>query len=102
MQKGLNLLGLIRRAGKMTLGTDLTIKALQKGQIKLILVAHDASSSTYDKLDKKAFFYQVKVLNNYSTEELSKAIGMPSIKVVGITDEGFAKAFQVEIERGDF
>lgn len=102
MNKGLNLLGLARKAGKVVLGTDSVIKVLQIGQIKLILVANDASNSTYDKLDKKAYFYQVPLINNYSTVELSKAMGIGQIKVIGITDSGFALALQKEIERGDF
>ncbi len=96
------LLGLVRRAGKLVLGTDATIKALQAGQVKLLFLASDVSYATYDKLDKKAYFYQVKVINNYSTEELSKAIGVNAIKVIGITDEGFANIFLKEKERGDF
>ena len=102
MNKVLNLLGLARRAGKVILGTDSVIKFLPTKQIKLIFVATDASDATYDKIDKKAYFYQVPIINKYSTEELSKALGIEVIKIIGISDLGFAKALKKEIERGDF
>ena len=98
MNKVLNLLGLARRAGKVILGTDSVIKVLPTKQIKLIFVATDASDATY----KKAYFYQVPIINKYSTEELSKALGIEVIKIIGISDLGFAKALKKEIERGDF
>ena len=41
-------------------------------------------------------------MEGYSTEELSKALGIEVIKIIGISDLGFAKALKKEIERGDF
>lgn len=54
------------------------------------------------KLIKKLIFNQVPIINKYSTEELSKALGIEVIKIIGISDLGFAKALKKEIERGDF
>ena len=102
MQKGLNLLGLARKANKIVLGTDAVIMALAKEKIKLIIVATDASDKTYDKLDKKAYFYHIIIKKIYKTSELSEALGIPLVKVIGLTDEGFTKALLKEIERGDF
>lgn len=101
MNKVLNLLGIARRAGKLVMGTDSITKVLPSKKIKLIFVASDASLATVDKIDKKAYFYQVPVVNRYSTEELSKALGVGSIKIIGIVDDGFAKSMKEEIERGD-
>lgn len=61
---------------------------------KINFVATDASDATYDKIDKKAYFYQVPIINKYSTEELSKALGIEVIKIIGISDLGFAKALK--------
>ena len=101
MSKVLNLLGIARRAGKLVLGTDSVVKVLPSKKVTIVFVASDASSATYDKLDKKCFFYQVPVVNNFSTEELSKALGVTSIKVVALMDQGFAKVMKEELERGD-
>lgn len=100
--KVLNLLGLARRAKKLIMGTDSLLSVLPSKKIKLIFVASDASSATKDKIDKKAYFYNVSVVTNYSTEELSKALGVGSIKIIGIIDDGFAKSMKEYIERGDF
>lgn len=101
MNKVLNLLGIARRAGKLVMGTDSIIKVLPSKKIKLIFIAKGASLATTDKIDKKAFFYQVQVVNIFTTEELSKALGVGSIKIIGVVDDGFAKSMKKEIERGD-
>jgi ribosomal protein L7Ae-like RNA K-turn-binding protein len=101
LNKVLNLLGIARRAGKLIMGTDSLIKVLPSKKIKLIFIAKDASLATIDKIDKKAYFYQVQVVNIFTTDELSKALGVGSIKIIGIADEGFAKSMREEIERGD-
>lgn len=92
-------LGLTKRAGKVVGGTDAVLKNLNKKQIKLIFVASDASLSTIDKVEKKAFFYQIPVIKKYSTDELSKALGLSNPKVIGIVDAGFTKAILGELER---
>ncbi len=83
------------------MGTDSLIKVLPSKKIKLIFIAKDASLATIDKIDRKAYFYQVPVVTKFTTEELSKALGVGSIKIIGIADDGFAKSMKEEIERGD-
>lgn len=102
MQKVLNLLGIAKRASKTILGTDSVIVTLQANKLKLIFIASDASNGTFDKLDKKAYYYKVPIVSDYTTEQLSKALGVTLVKVVGVTDEGFAGAMLKELERGDF
>ena len=99
MDKVCNYLGLVKRAGKLVAGTDAVLKNLNKKQIKLIFVASDSSLSTIDKVEKKAFFYQITVIKKYSTEEIGTSIGSNNPKVIGITDTGFTKAIKVELER---
>lgn len=101
MNKVLNLLGIARRAGKLVMGTDSLVNALPSKKVKLVFVASDASDATYDKIDKKAYYYQAPVINKFSTEELSQALGVTSIKVLGLIDEGFTKAILKELERGE-
>lgn len=102
MNKILNLLGIARRAGKLVMGTDSLLNTLPSRKIKLIFLASDVSDSTYDKIDRKAYYYQVPVVNIFSTEELSQALGVSSIKIIGIIDEGFTKSILKELERGEF
>lgn len=84
------VLGLIARARKLIIGTDLVIKGLQNHNIYLVLVASDASNNTKKKMADKAKYYQVEILelDNYL---LNHSIGKTNVKVVGITDIGFAE-----------
>ncbi len=98
MNKVFNYLGLAKRAGKIVAGTDAVLKNLNKGQIKLIFLANDSSFATIDKVDKKAFFYNIPIIKKYSTDELGKSLGLNNPKVIGLTDTGFTKAI-LELER---
>ena len=63
MDRVLQYIGLTRKSGKLVIGTDSVIKSLQNNKIKLILIGSDASSSTLDKMEKKAFFYHIPLWN---------------------------------------
>lgn len=101
MNKILNYLGLAKRAGKIIIGTDGVIDKLRHQLVNLMFVANDASLATIDKVEKKGLFYKTRVIKNFSTEELSHALGTNNSKVIGIMDLGFTKAILAEIERGD-
>ena len=92
MDKTLNYLGLARRSRHLIAGTDSTITALQNNKLFLIVLARDASSSTKDKVIKKAYFYNVPVLDIYDTALISQATGLKNPVVSGIDDAGLAKA----------
>ena len=88
--KLLSLLGMCRKAGKLTIGYEKTLESMQKHKCKAALVAADTAPRT----EKELRFHskdQFTVLRLSQTkEELSHAIGIAA-GVVGITDEGFAK-----------
>lgn len=99
MNKVFNLIGLATRAGKIVFGTDVVLKNLSKQQTHLIIVASDASLATIDKVEKKAFFYNIPVIKKYSTEQIAQATGKLNPKVIGLNDKGFCKAIFSELER---
>ena len=94
MDKILKYLGLATRSRHLIRGTDSVINALQEKTIHLIILASDASDSTKDKIIKKAFFYNVEVLDTYSSSEIGKATGINNPIVCGIDDLGFSKAIK--------
>lgn len=96
-QEILNLLGLAKKAGKIVSGEDSVLISLQRLKAKLVFVAKDASSQTIDKFDKKCFFYKVKMINDFDTNEISNAIGQER-KVICLIDDGFAKAIKEKME----
>ena len=98
MNKLLNYLGLAKRAGKLVQGTDAVLKNLRSRQTHIMFVASDASDATKEKVNKKGLFYNIPVIENYSTDELSKALGEQNIKVIAINDLGFKKAIMKEFK----
>lgn len=85
-------LGLVRRARKLIVGTELTVKGVRTNRVKLVLLAIDASNNTKKQIYDKCKTYNVDVIDIFSSEEISNSIGKKNIKVIGIIDQGFSKA----------
>lgn len=91
-EKGLDLLGLAYKAGKLVVGEDAVLRMLKMKKLKLILIAKDSSPKTIDKFDRKGFFYQTPINLDYTCGDLSQALGKPMCKILGLTDQGFLEA----------
>lgn len=90
--KALNMLGLCRRAGKLTLGFDLITGSVEDKSARLVLTASDISKSTLKKLTAVCERENVPVLPLGRTkDELSRSVGRLSA-AVAVCDEGFAKS----------
>ncbi|MDX9691866.1 MAG: ribosomal L7Ae/L30e/S12e/Gadd45 family protein [Acholeplasmataceae bacterium] len=87
----INTIGLALRARKVTVGTELTIDELRRGNVYLIILATDASLNTKKKVIDKAKTYHCEVVLEYTSAEISNALGKQDIKVIGITDRGFSQ-----------
>ena len=85
-----NLLGLAQKAGKIISGEELTVKAIQSRQAKLIFLSQDAGPNLTKKITDKSKYYKVEVSTVFDTLELSAALGKPR-KVIAIADAGFSK-----------
>lgn len=92
-EKGLQLLGLAKRAGKLSTGESLTLTAIRKQKAKLVLMASDIGLSTKKKFTNKCTYYQVPLTCEYTTAELSQALGQKR-SLVAVCDLGFAKKIQ--------
>lgn len=86
-------LGIATRARKIVIG-DSAIKAIQKRDAKLVLLADDCSSNTQKKVLDKCNSYRVEVVNGMRSVDLAYAIGRAEVSFVAVCDEGFAKAIQ--------
>lgn len=90
--KVLSLLGLARRAGKLTLGFDPVIESVKSGQSRLVLITSDISAKT-----KKELEYSLRdsetVLRSmaYDVKETGSAIGK-NAKIISVNDDGFANS----------
>ncbi|MCQ4021979.1 MULTISPECIES: ribosomal L7Ae/L30e/S12e/Gadd45 family protein [unclassified Ruminococcus] len=87
----LSLLGLCRRAGKITIGSDPTIESVKKGEARLVLFAKNASANTRKNVLGAAIQSGVKVIDiDYDKEDISVSLGK-LCAVASVNDEGFAK-----------
>ena len=89
MSKVLSYLGLSKRAGKLVQGTDAVLKNLRSRQTHIIFVANDASIATIERVQKKGMFYNISVITNYSTTDLSQAVGENNIKDICYQNESY-------------
>ena len=91
MNKILNNLGLCMRAGGLISGEEFVTEGIANKSVKLVFLAHDASDNAKKLINDKAKYYNVEVNEDYSSAELSQAIGKFNRKVIGITDARFVK-----------
>lgn len=88
--KILNLLGLATRARKVILGEEFVLKQMKNTNLNVFL-ASDAGENITKKIINKAYTFNCTVINQFTTDELSKAIGKENRKVMIIDDRGFNK-----------
>lgn len=93
----LNLLGLAQRAGKIVSGEDLVVKSIQDKKVQLVFLATDAGPNLVKKIEDKTNFYQIRLNNQFSSLQLSSAIGKDR-KVLALADAGFSKKMRSLME----
>lgn len=87
----LSLLGLARRAGKLAMGNDAAIQALQKGRVTLVLLASDLSPRTEKGIRTCAEEAGVLVVKTTACmDEIGAALGKRT-GIAAVLDAGFAK-----------
>lgn len=89
-----NRLGLAYVARKLQVGTPLTVDAIRKKEVELVILAHDASENTIKKITDKAKYYNIDVNMDFDSKTISQAIGKRNIMVIAILDKGFAKMYK--------
>lgn len=97
VNKTLSLIGFATKARKILFGAELTVKAVRKGKnsgVYLMLYASDASDNTKKRITDCGAFHNVPaIMLEQTSAELSKLTGkLHAVAVMGIADEGFAKA----------
>jgi ribosomal protein L7Ae-like RNA K-turn-binding protein len=86
------LLGLARRAGRLSMGSRETRLGLRRGEIRLVLLAEDASPRDRERLIRVAVEEEVPSHVVGSRAALGAAIGREEVAVVGVRDRGMAEA----------
>lgn len=91
--KQLNLFGLATRAGMLLTGESGVLEGVRKGKVHYVVMATDCSIATKKKLVDKCHYYKVPYIEQFTTMEISQAIGKKR-SIIGFLDKGFATSFQ--------
>ena len=93
MDKTLQLLSLIKKANKLITGEEFVTDAIKSKKVFLVFLASDAGVNTTKKINDKTKYYNIPLIDSYTSLELSNAIGKKRM-VIGITDLGFATSIK--------
>jgi len=96
-ERALQLLGLVRRAGKLVTGESFVLAAVRDGSAKLVLMASDTGKSSQKQFRDKTTSYDVPLNESFTKDQLSTAIGSART-VIAITDPGFVRKLQQLLE----
>jgi len=83
-------LGLAMRAGKLLHGEESVLEAIKDKRARIVFLASDSGASTTKRINDKCAFYNVSLCREFTTTELSSAIGKENRKVLAVCDRNFA------------
>jgi ribosomal protein L7Ae-like RNA K-turn-binding protein len=92
-------LGFAARSGNLVAGTDTCRKRMEKGAIKMVLLAEDLSKNTRDKVIRTAIKTHTPYREFGTKQWLSKITGEEESGVFGITDDHFYQVILKELEK---
>ena len=95
------LLGLARRAGKISFGTEACMQDIQKNKIKVLIIATDAAERTKMSFNKICKSKKIPIFEILNIEEISNAIGQSNKAVIGIRDVNFSNEIIKIINGGE-
>lgn len=100
--KVLGLLGITAKAGKIVAGADIVKDLAQRGKLRLVIVAEDASERTQRNMQMVCENNKVPIVTYCKMEELSRAIGQKNRAVIGVKDKSLSAELLKQISGGDF
>ncbi len=101
MDKILSLLGLARRAGRLTLGFDAVCASVVKNESRLILTAADVSEGTMRKLRNHLSGSEINITGiPFEQAQINAAIGKP-VRIISVNDSGFANRIMELLDNGN-
>lgn len=91
IDKIFGLIGLAKRAGKVSCGEAACKDAIRIGKSRLVLLASDASKNTEKSIENSCKYYGVYCCKAADKETLGKAVGNDFNAALSINDDGFAR-----------
>lgn len=87
----LRLLGLAARAGGVVPGTDRVRTAARRDEVHFVLLAHDASENSREKLVPLLTAKKIPFQTTFSREELGEAVGRSPLSALGLSNASLAR-----------
>ncbi|MBP9987925.1 MAG: ribosomal L7Ae/L30e/S12e/Gadd45 family protein [Ruminococcus sp.] len=88
----LNLLGLCRKAGKLSLGHDACKLSINSGKASVVFITSDASERLIDEIEGLAQNKEIRIFYIKQTMlDIRSAVGFKAA-VFSVDDDGFAKS----------
>ncbi|MEK7729011.1 MAG: ribosomal L7Ae/L30e/S12e/Gadd45 family protein [candidate division KSB1 bacterium] len=91
-----NLLGLVRRARKIVLGTESVRRELMRQNVELLIFAEDFSASSRRQVTLTGL--KIPEVTLGTKEEWGEFLGKKDIGVLGVMDRHFAEGILKKIE----
>ncbi len=95
------LISLGQRGGKLASGAFAVKSNLNRGKARLLLIANDTATQSFQELSGLAAARGVPVLYYGSKDDLGRLIGKSPRTALAITDEHMAKGILEAFERGE-
>lgn len=95
-EKILSMLGMARRAGKLSTGFEAVKESVKRKKAKLILCSCDLSAKTVKELEFAAKNFVTVITTDFSMTDISIAVGTKT-GCVALCDRGFAEAVNQRI-----
>ncbi len=90
--------GLARKAGKMTVGTEMVCDEVRKKKAFVVLYASDISANTEKRITDCCRFYETPCFQCEATKDiLGAAIGKSFAACIAVTDENLAKLIRCNL-----
>ena len=89
--KGLSMLGLAMKAGKVSSGEFATEQAVKSGSAYLVILAETASANTQKKFRNMCAYYKVPCILFGDKEQLGRAIGREYRSSLAVCEAHFAE-----------
>lgn len=101
MDKALNYLGLMRKAGACAVSEDDCGTLCREGKARLLLLASDASDNARSRARGFVYGRKIPLVDlPYTRMELSGRLGKGAISMIAVEDLGLAVAFMKALDAG--
>lgn len=94
-EKLLSLLGIARRAGRLSMGFDAASESMNKGEAALLLLAEDLSERSRRTIMQTAALAKTPTADaGFDMKTLGLAVGRKQTGIIAVNDSGFAKSLK--------